>query len=235
MHRRTVNYGSHVLEYRLRFSNRKTLEIAVHPDQSIEAVAPKGTPPENIDPILHRSARWIMRQRRYFEQFTPRTPPRRYISGETHLYLGRQYRLKIINSKQTGIKLKAGRIMLMTPCPADTNQNRNLLTAWHKQRASVKYPERLQQIYPAFRRYGVTLPKLAIRPLTRRWGSMSANGRMTLNLDLIRAPTACIDYVIAHELCHLVHHHHNAAFFELLEHVMPDWKKRKEKLEHALA
>ena len=85
-----------------------------------------------------------------------------------------------------------------------------------------------------FKLPGSTLPRLAIRRMKTRWGSMSPNGTLTLNSDLVRAPRECIEYVVTHELCHLKHRHHDAAFYGLLEQHMPDWEKRKHKLELAL-
>jgi predicted metal-dependent hydrolase len=76
---------------------------------------------------------------------------------------------------------------------------------------------------------------LVIRPLARRWGSMSPTGRLMLNQRLIEAPMHCIDYVITHELCHRTEPHHGPKFFELLASVMPDWLKRKDRLEQYLA
>jgi hypothetical protein len=73
------------------------------------------------------------------------------------------------------------------------------------------------------------------RSMPRRWGSWSRSGRISLNPDLIRAPTACIDYVITHELIHLIHPHHGPAFYELLETLMPDWRSRKQRLERTLS
>jgi hypothetical protein len=67
--------------------------------------------------------------------------------------------------------------------------------------------------------------------MKKRWGSLSHNGLLTLNTDLIRAPKACIDYVITHELCHLKHHNHGPNFYRLLEKMMPDWERRKTQLE----
>jgi predicted metal-dependent hydrolase len=71
--------------------------------------------------------------------------------------------------------------------------------------------------------------------MQRRWGSLSSSGRISLNPDLIRAPTMCIDYVITHELVHLIHPHHGPAFYELLETLMPDWRRRKQRLERTLS
>jgi len=78
------------------------------------------------------------------------------------------------------------------------------------------------------------MPRLQVRRNEKRWGSLSRGGILTLNTDLIRAPRECIDYVITHELCHLKCHDHSPEFYRLLEKVMPDWEKRKHKLELAL-
>ena len=161
-------------------------------------------------------------------------PPRRYVSGETHLYLGRQYRLKIVEEEESSVRLFHGRIFIATPEPKDKDRNAALLTEWYTSRARLKFAERFELLAPSFERLGLAMPTLAIRPLSRRWGSLSSGGRMTLNRDLIRAPSLCIDYVITHELCHLVHRDHGSAFYDLLERVMPDWQRRKFRLEQIL-
>jgi len=82
---------------------------------------------------------------------------------------------------------------------------------------------------------GPPVPKLSIRRMKTRWGSLSPKGTLTLNVALIRAPRECIEYVITHELCHMKHPRHDGAFYKLLERHMPDWERRKHKLEMALA
>src|SRR5262245_17424297 len=104
--RGSVAYSVHKLDYRVRFSSRKTLAITVFPDCSIEITAPKGTSREKVEHRLHKRGRWVIRQFLHFEQFRPRSPRRRYAGGETHLYLGRQYRLKLIREPAENVKLK---------------------------------------------------------------------------------------------------------------------------------
>ena len=91
-----LRYGEREIRYEIVRRRRKTLEIAVTPDGSVVVVAPLDAPLNAIEAKLKKRAAWITRQQRYFSQFLPRTPERRYIAGETHLYLGRQYRLKVI-------------------------------------------------------------------------------------------------------------------------------------------
>jgi predicted metal-dependent hydrolase len=80
-------------------------------------------------------------------------------------------------------------------------------------------------------KYGVERPPLMVRRMEQRWGSCTPSGRALLNPHLILASTACIDYVVVHELCHLQHPHHGRDFYELLGRMMPNWKDRKAKLD----
>ena len=113
--RGSFTYGDHVVPYRAQFSARRTLSISVLPNGAVEVVAPLGTPEREIQSRLKRRAHWIARQPRYFSQFQPRTPERRFISGETHLYLGRQYRLKCTQGEAEKVTLHGG--LLCIPMP----------------------------------------------------------------------------------------------------------------------
>jgi hypothetical protein len=84
---------------------------------------------------------------------------------------------------------------------------------------------------PKFIKYKISQPEVKIKRLKKKWGSCSKQGKITLNSELVKAPKGCIEYVINHELCHLVEHNHSSAFYELQEKTMPDWEKRKNKLE----
>ena len=102
------------------------------------------------------------------------------------------------------------------------------LDSWYRSRADEVFNKYLSISLKVAKRHGVkTKPKLMIRDMRTRWGSCSNSGRVTLNLKLIQAPVHCIEYVIMHELCHLVHLNHSSEFYNLLNVCMPDWKKRK--------
>lgn len=230
----TITYGANAITYAVNYSDRKTLDISVHPDTQVVVTAPVGSDIEAIEDRVKRRARWILKQQQYFSQFAPRTPERQYISGETHLYLGRQYRLKIIPAEAPAVKLIGGRIQIHTSEPDDTGTTRKLLNQWYRDRADLKFPQRLELCMAPFRRRGYEQPPLRIRRLAKRWGSLTANGTLILNLDLIRASSSAIDYVITHELCHLVYPDHGRDFFELLTRTLPDWETRKHRLEQQL-
>ena len=231
-----LEYGKQEIVYRVVRRPRATLEIAVEPDASVVVAAPTDAPLEAIEAKLKKRAAWVMRQQRYFSQFLPRTPERRYIAGETHLYLGRQYRLKVVLHVQETVKLLRGFIVVQTHRPNRAEITRELVDTWYRGRAHIKFPERLEACLGRFSDSETFRPKgLIIRQIKQRWGSMSPSGRLLLNLRLIQAPVDAIDYVITHELCHMAEPHHGPAFFELLEKVMPDWERRKHRLERAMA
>jgi len=233
---RRVQYGAHVIEFSVVRRDRRTLEIAVEPDATVVVAAPDSATGEAIDAKVRKRAAWIRRQQRYFMQFLPRTPERRYLAGETHLYLGRQHRLKVEQGEQEGVKVARGFIHVTARHPEQAGSIEVLVEGWYRERAHLKFAERLEINLGRFTEPEAYRPKgLIIRKIKQRWGSMSAAGRLLLNLRLIEAPTNAIDYVITHELCHVSEPNHGPKFFALLTQVMPDWPKWKERLERILA
>jgi len=228
--------GSLAIAYSIVRRPRKTLEIAVEPDASVVVAAPLDASLDAIEMRLRKRASWIIRQQRYFVQFLPRTAERRFIAGETHLYLGRQYRLKVVLHVQEAVKLFRGSIVVQTHRPSHVQVTRDLVEAWYRNRAQVKFAERIEINLHRFPNPEAFRPRgLIVRQIKQRWGSMSPAGRLLLNRRLIEAPVDAIDYVITHELCHIAEPHHGAAFYSLLDRVLPDWKHRKMRLESIMA
>lgn len=230
----TINYGKEIISFNILYVSRKTLEIAVHPDGNVVIKAPTGTEYEKVKKKVAKRARWIKRQLDYFRQFEPRTPQRQYIGGETHLYLGKQYRLKIAIGDRDDIKLIRGYFCITVKNNPEYNNVKKLLEDWYLKKAADKFRESYRRCWPYFEKFSLSQPKLQIRRMQKRWGSLSKSGTLTLNTDLVRAPKECIDYVVTHELCHLQHNDHSPDFYRLLDRVMPDWEKRKQKLELVL-
>ena len=204
------------------------------PDTSVVIKAPISTRHEEIEKRVAKRARWICRQIAFFNQFNPKTPPRQYLSGETHLYLGRRYRLKLKSGNADGIKLTRGHFLVTSQQRNSPGHIKGMLDNWYADRARHKLHESYERCWQSIHQHAHSRPSLNIRRMKTRWGSLSKNGILTLNVELIRAPQDCIDYVITHELCHLIHHDHGPGFYKLLEKVMPDWERRKHRLELSL-
>jgi len=229
-----IVYGQQEISFEIVPARRTTMEIAVHPDGRVIVKSPPGLSPNEIRQRVLNRVRWISRQIAWFQQFQPRTPPRKYVGGETHLYLGRQYRLKLIRGGRNQVKLDRGRLLVLCKGEASPEKVRRLLDGWYLEKARKQFAESLDLCFPPFQRMGCKKPPLRIRRMKTRWGSLSHSGVMTLNRELIRAPRKCIDYVVTHELCHLKHKNHSPEFFRLLEQTMPDWETRKHRLELAM-
>lgn len=229
----TLTYGSETIRYEVRFlRSRQTLAIEVHPDSRVLVRAPIDCPEALVSDRVQRRAAWISRQLAEFERYRPRTPARQYISGESHLYLGRQYRLKVIAGGASSVKLARGRLLVALPGDPEPDRVRALLRRWYLGRARAVFSEVLDASLFHFK--DIDRPHLIVRSMQSRWGSLSRAGTMTLNINLVRAPRPCIEYVVFHELCHTRHRDHDARFFKSLGQVMPDWETRKRRLEAAL-
>lgn len=227
-----IQFGSRRIDFDLEYVERKTLGITITPDAEVRVKAPIGTTIEKIKEKLAKRAPWIIKQQSYFLTFQPRTVPRKYISGETHLYLGRQYRLKIIKNELESVKVKGQYIEIHT---SDQSRAEHLLTNWYLQHAKTKFHLLAQPLIQKFKKYRVEPDTLVLRSMPSRWGSCTPKGKIILNPELIKAPKGCIEYVIIHELCHLIYHVHTRKFIDLQTKEMPDWEKWKMKLEKLLA
>lgn len=229
-----IHYGKEQVQFNVLYSARKTLGIEVYPDCNVVVKAPLGTDPAELQKRVVKRVRWILKQQHYFRQFDPRTPARQFVGGETHLYLGRQFRLAISAGDQDSVKLTRGYFNVEVKSAVSSDKVKKLLDGWYAAKAAVLFEKNIERCWPNFDRLNLPKPRLQIRRMQKRWGSLSGGGQLTLNTDLIRAPKECIEYVITHELCHLQCHDHSSEFYRLLEKVMPDWEERKHKLELAL-
>lgn len=230
-----VSYGREKIEFSFCHVDRKTLEIAVHPNQAVVVKAPLGVGLEEVQRRVSKRARWIIKQRNYFRQFEPRTPARCYVGGETHLYLGKRHRLKVSSGIQNEVKLLKGYFEIQIKGRVSPDKIECMLDGWYVKKAAAKFRERLDFCWSRFKKLSIAQPRLQIKRLKKRWGSLSGKGTLTLNTDLIRVQRDCIDYVVVHELCHLQYKDHGPKFYKTLDKLMPDWEKRKHKLEQTLA
>jgi predicted metal-dependent hydrolase len=227
----SVRYGEEVIHFGLTRTGRKSLAISVLPDLSVVVTAPNGSPLELVRQKVRKRAPWILKQQDYFKAYLPKQPPRRYVSGETHLYLGRQYRLKVFETEAESVKLKGGYIHVGVNDKTGNDRVRALLDGWLLMRARAQFESRLDACWERLRKQGVPHPTLRLRRMQKRWGTCTRGGVIYLTPGLLKAPGSCIDYVIVHELCHLKHPHHGKAFYEMLRRVLPDWEQRKARLE----
>ena len=182
------------------------------------------------DLAVKKRARWIYEQLRDFRQQLEHVTPRRYVSGESHLYLGKQYLLKVIvaPSSVQGVKLLRGKLEVSVRKPGPETVKAQL-TQWYRTRARELFAKRLDAMLEQAL-WVVDRPPLRLLNMQTQWGSCSPNGRITLNPHLVKAPRECIDYVCLHELCHLVFMDHSKDFWALVGKFCPDWRGIREEM-----
>jgi predicted metal-dependent hydrolase len=217
---------------RLLRSARRTLAISVCPDGSVELVAPDESKIEDILKKVARRTNWIRRQQRLFLTLNVKRMPKRYESGATHRYLGRQYRIRVTKGTKPGVRLVGG-FFQVTASRGDASEVQELLDEWIRERATEQFRRRVERWKEWCEEQGLPHPRMMLRAMAKRWGSTHKDGRIVLNPKLVQAPSVCIDYVVTHEICHLKHQNHGAEFFRMLSYFMPDWQKVKLRLEQA--
>jgi len=231
----SIQYGSKSLCFELKQSDRKSLSIEVHPDNSIKVIAPLTSSLEEIKKVVLKRSRWIVKQQNYFEQFLPRTPKHEYVSGETHFYLGKAHLLKIRSGHENTVKLKGGCFVVSLKGDYAELLVKNLLAEWYFKHAERKFYDIADEVFKKFKSYDIEKPQLQIKRMKNRWGNCRPDGTIILNPEIIKAPSKCIEYVITHELCHLIFFSHNKAFYDLLSQKIPNWEKWKLRLEQTLS
>lgn len=226
-----LTIGRERIAFRLRRSGRKSLGISVDPEGEVLVTAPEAATLDSVTTIIRRRAAWILdKQAEVFARPVP-TTPRRYVPGETHLFLGRQYRLSV-EPATLGTRREGDRIIVGGVSADEPGRIRNRLNNWYAREARDIFTKRLAACFALFRGEMSQCPKLRVSPLEKRWGSyIQATHTLILNRTLVQVSLPLIDYVVIHELCHAEHQDHGRDFVAALNAKLPDWPTRKEKLE----
>ncbi|MCZ4319032.1 SprT family zinc-dependent metalloprotease [Aequorivita viscosa] len=230
----SVEYGSKTINFKITRTTRKTLAIEVHPDSSVQLIAPKDSTLEELKGRVVHRGKWIVKQQAYFETFLPATPIREYVSGETHYYLGKRYLLKVEQGVKNTVKLTGGKIVVTLISPSQ-DKVKKMLASWYYRLAKRKFEQLMELTVQKFKKEKIEASSFEIKRMKKRWGSCTPEGKIILNPELIKANTKCIEYVITHELCHLLIPAHNKEFYKLLSEKMPGWERWKERLERLMA
>jgi predicted metal-dependent hydrolase len=229
-----VAYGSEQIVFDLRRQPSRVAScIAVHVgfDGRVQVDAPSEAPLEQVLAAVRKRSRWISRHVSAARTRLAHVVPRQYVSGESLHYLGRRYRLKVIELPGSSVEARLrGAFVVLTVPGREPAAVKAALEAWYRQRAREVFAQRLL-VVAAPLRWLQELPPVRLQAMTRQWGSCSPGGRITVNPWLVAAPREAIDYVLLHELCHLKHHNHSRAFYATLKRYMPNWEQTKASLD----
>lgn len=229
-----IHYGDEIIRFRVRVqADRRVPRVAIHvePDGRVLVDAPSGATPASVLAAVRKRSGWISRHVEAARERRGGLQAREYVSGESLLYLGRRYRLKVAVEPSAPVHAALrGAYLVVTAAQRSPDLIRDGLDAWYRQRAKEVLAHRLEAV-AANLRWVRSVPDMRLRNMTVQWGSCSPAGRITLNPMLVKAPRECIDYVMLHELVHLLHHNHSPAFYRTLDRHMPAWPALKQRLD----
>lgn len=231
----SIQYGNTIFHYQVRRRRgRETLELTVDQAGGITVTAPGGTSDERIAATVRSKAPWIMAQWRRQARLLPPPPGRRFVSGEAIAYLGQTYQFRVtrMDVRQASMFVQAGTIQFRVPkrCSdrAKRAECRRLLVSWLRERTDVHGRRACSRICL---RLGLEPVEVAVREIGRRWGSCTPSGRVLLHWRAVLAPMPLFEYVCAHEVCHILHRDHSAAFRRALDRALPAWRDLAARLE----
>ena len=218
------------LEFKVIFSRRRSIGISVLPDSSVIVRVPYHTSLKTITRIVTDKYRWVLKHRDYYRKLDNNILKRSYISGEIHLFRGNSAVLSIEKSVKPFVRFNDNKIELGLVKTGDSAAIKRLLYKGYKDEAIKLFPELLIKVLRDLENQMFNPSGLIKRTMKRRWGSCSNKGVITLSTELIKFSDFYIEYVIAHELCHLKHHNHGSQYYKLLTKVFPEWKSVRKEL-----
>lgn len=210
----------------------KNVTLKVKRDGSIHLTVPEKATDDYIDRVIDNKKEWIEFQIKHFEENYEEPKEKEMVSGESFKYLGKNYRLKIIEYKNESVRLYRGYIEVYVKDKNNLKSKQELIKKWYMEKAKIKF-EMLVRDYEKIVKEEVK--SIRVISMKTRWGSCNVEKKnINLNLELIKKSRYCIEYVILHELAHLKYPNHSKQFWEYMSVHMPNWKWRKEKLESIL-
>jgi predicted metal-dependent hydrolase len=217
---KTVTVGDLRLE--VRSSNRRTtIQVTIDRGGELIVFAPVDYDPSAVQRFVRDRRLWIYKKLAEKETLQPPVVTKEYVSGEGFPYLGRSYRLMLVDEQHVPVKLEAGRLKM---CSSAAAIGRKHLVAWYTEHGQLWLSERAKRIAS---RVGVTPSGIFVRDLGYRWGSCSRGERLNFHWKTILLPPRMAEYVVAHELVHIRAPRHTPMFWEKLERAMPDYAERK--------
>lgn len=208
------------IDYKLIYSKRKTLNISVERDRSIIVRAPINTSKEKIDEIIEKKKLWLFDKIKHGKKYPEHKNQKEFVSGETLLYLGKNYKLNIIEKEIKGIEFNYNFSI------SKKNQNKayKLFKEWYKEKAKIK----INKIAKEYSEHiGVKYNKILISDIKYRWGSCTPKNNLNFNWRLIKAPMYVLKYIVIHELTHLIEPNHTPEFWNIVSIQHPGYEKAK--------
>ena len=203
-----------------RSPRRKTLGLTVDRGAELVIHAPEATSTEELSRWARSRLLWVHRKLALKEELAPRVREPEYVTGESFSYLGRAYRLAITDTQGEPLRFDGGRFHLRRDA---RDAAAGHFRRWYIAVGSRWIERRTEHLIP---RVGGVPNRIEVSDLGYHWGTCGKDGTLLFNWKLLQLPVRLADYVIAHELAHLIEPHHGPGFWQVLDRAMPDWKSR---------
>lgn len=226
----SIDLGNRKVNYNLKRSKRKTLGIEVDAKGQVIVTAPDYIPMDKIEEVIQKRKNWIIEKVQEKESNLQIQPERKFVSGESVYIFGRQYYLKVIKSNDYYVEMAHNRINFYVRDLAEAEAK---VTEYLDNEFRLLLAYKTAECLEVFSgKFSIpVIPEFKIRKMSKRWGSCTRDGVINLNSMLVATSIECIEYVIFHELTHLLHDDHDEEFFRTLKRVCPKYKELKDKLE----
>lgn len=224
----SIVYQGERIEYSIERKKVKHLNLRITADGTIRISAPRRVSNAFIQAFAEEKASWIWQRLKQREHAfsSPKAQPEAK-EGAALWLLGKEYTLALATQGR-GLAIGAETCTLAVKSKGDTKKNQAALHTALRSLYQTICRQRLQAVYPSFHAFDIPYPELKLRKMKRCWGTCQVQTALiTMNTKLIHAPLSCTDYILAHELSHLVEPNHSAAFYQVLEHAYPNWRGQK--------
>lgn len=230
MEKESVEVDGEKITFFVQRKNVKNINLKVNIDKKVTISIPMKMKIEEAKEFIRNKAKWIKKQQDFYDSFAEQKENITFENGETVYLLGKQYKMKLISDKNNEIKINNRYIEIHIKEKYFDNKKyiKKYYDKWLKEFAMEIFIEAMNKYQKSLKKYDIEVPKVEIRQMKSRWGScLPFNNKIILNLNLIKTPMCCIEYVILHELSHFKHHNHSKNFYNFITLFMPDWKERK--------
>jgi hypothetical protein len=228
-----IKLGNQLINYEVIRTNRKTLGIIIDNDKKLIVRSPNNTTETKVEEVLKKKTSWILSKLKEMDKIKPAPKEKEFMSGEKLPYLGRRYRLEVSPAEisKSEVKLYQGKFIINYPRKLKENDEqrrkkiRDALIEWYREHAKEKINERVEK-------YKIKLDvepnNVVVKKQKKRWGSCSSKGNLNFNWRIILAPMSIVDYLVVHELTHLLHDNHSGEFWATVGSIIPDVKAKRE-------
>lgn len=220
-------YGTRYIKFNLIYRNRKTMSIEVESDGEINVISPTGYDTDIILQKVKSKASWIIQKQYEVAPISNQKIEREAISGESYMYLGRNYSLDVVldeTLKEIEVKLYRGKFVVKT-FTKDEDTIKKALEAWYREKTLEKVKERVDYYQGYFKD---KVSDIKVKEQKKRWASCTARNILLFNWRCVMAKSAVLDYIVVHELCHMEHKDHSKTFWDRVSSVMPDYEGRRQ-------